>query len=391
MDNLFDKLRTNPQTQYPLGTFSAAISPLENMLGGLAQKRQKISGLKGIGFSDEEAKSLASLPDNMFETILKGLGQRGYSPSSSLQQLTPEGAQLNQPGLQELSQGPSSIRNILSMPTSAENREERKLFLKEKQIANQEKAKDREETIRLFKETAPYREKTLEAKNSAQAVLDDLSRMKELESGDAQLDTPGYIEFLERSGLDIPALMKPESEEFNKLRQTQLRDARQYFGGRVTNFEMDQFLKSIPSLNQSPEGRKRVIANMERINKLKVKTADVMRKIIKENGGVPPLDLAEQVDERMKKYRDRFAEEFKTDLKRKVPQSQSPYITAMQAIAGSAVPTVGKGIKGALGGALGGALVGGLTGGLPGAGLGALRGASLGGGLGTLGGLTNLF
>jgi hypothetical protein len=32
--------------------------------------------------------------------------------------------------------------------------------------------------------------------------------MKELESGDAQLDTPGYIEFLERSGLDIPALIE---------------------------------------------------------------------------------------------------------------------------------------------------------------------------------------
>src|SRR5690606_23151303 len=115
------------------------------------------------------------------------------------------------------------------------------------------------------KDTAPYRTKVLEEKSAAQNVLDDLERMKELESGDAQLDTPGYVEFLERSGLNIPALMNPESEEFQKLRQTQLRDAKQYFGGRVSNFEMDQFLKSIPSLNQSPEGRKRVIANMERI------------------------------------------------------------------------------------------------------------------------------
>jgi hypothetical protein len=31
---------------------------------------------------------------------------------------------------------------------------------------------------------------------------------------------------------------------------------------------------------------------MERINQLKVKTADVMRKVIKDNGGVPPLDLS---------------------------------------------------------------------------------------------------
>jgi hypothetical protein len=45
--------------KYPLGSFSAATAPLEGLLGGIAQKRSKISGLKGLGFSEDEAKSVS--------------------------------------------------------------------------------------------------------------------------------------------------------------------------------------------------------------------------------------------------------------------------------------------------------------------------------------------
>ncbi len=344
-----------------------------------SQLGNMIRGLQGLGFSDQESQSLSSLPEPVLQTVLKGLSQRGFGGGLGALQDQPQQPIVGTEGIgnYEQPQQPQNIRDILGMPTLHEQREDKKLALKEKQIGNQE-------VRAAYKDTAPYRTKVLEEKSSAQNVLDDLERMKELESGDAQLDTPGYVEFLERAGLNIPALMNPESEEFQKLRQTQLRDAKQYFGGRVSNFEMDQFLKSIPSLNQSPEGRKRVIANMERINKLKVKTADVMRKIIKENKGVPPLDLAEQVEEHMGPEREKIAEQFKKELKREVPKGQNQYVTALQALGGSALSTVGKSLPGAAAGAV----AGGIYGGLPGAGLGALAGGT---GSSILSGLKNLF
>jgi predicted transcriptional regulator with HTH domain len=336
---------------------SSLADALQALASGYVSQRYRQSemnkmsqGLQGLGFSPEESRSLSTLPEPLLQTILKGLGQRGMGGGSSmgLQSISPEtqqslaqisgvsGEQIpGQASSQQSMQPQMTIRDILGQPTLHEQRENKKLALKERQI-NQQEIRE------AYKATSPYRTKIYEEASSAKNVLDDLKRMKELETGDASLDTPGYVEFLERSGFDIPALMKPESEEFQKLRQTQLRDARQYFGGRVTNFEMDQFLKSIPSLNQSPEGRKRVIANMERINKLKVKTAETARKIIKANGGIPPLDLQEQIDEKMEPERERVAQEFKQDLKRKVPAAQNQYTTAIQAGLGSVIGAPGK-------------------------------------------------
>lgn len=375
----------NLQQKQPQPSIADALQSIAQQYVQNKQQRSQLGnmmrGLQGLGFSDQESQSLSSLPEPVLQTVLKGLSQRGFSGGIGALQGQPQQPIVGTENIGNFEQPlqpqqPQSIRDVLAMPTLHEQREDKKLALKEKQLGNQE-------VRAAYKDTAPYRTKVLEEKTAAQNVLDDLERMKELETGDAQLDTPGYVEFLERTGLNIPALMNPESEEFQKLRQTQLRDAKQYFGGRVSNFEMDQFLKSIPSLNQSPEGRKRVIANMERINKLKVKTADIMRKIIKENKGIPPLDLAEQVEERMGPEREKISEQFKKDLKREVPKGQNQYVTALQALGGSALSTAGK----ILPGAAAGAAAGGLIGGLPGAGIGALGGAAPS----ILSGLKNLF
>lgn len=377
----------NQQRQQQMPSIADAVQSIAQQYVQNKQQRSQLSnvmrGLQGIGFSPEESKSLSSLPEPVLQTVLKGLSQRGFGGGlNALQGVQPQDQVPGTENLDINQQQPQTIRNALSMPTLHEQREERKLGLKEKQI-------DQQEIRNAYKDTAPYRTKVLEEKSAAQNVLDDLDRMKELETGDAQLDTPGYVEFLERSGFDIPALMKPDSEEFQKLRQTQLRDAKQYFGGRVSNFEMEQFLKSIPSLNQSPEGRKRVIANMERINKLKVKTADIMRKIIKDNKGVPPLDLSEKVEERMGPEREKIAEQFKKDLKREVPKGQSTYATAIQALLGNIAGGLGSGIGKAFSGAAKGAALGGSYGALGGPG-GAFGGALTGAGLGALGGLGGL-
>jgi len=242
-----------------------------------------------------------------------------------------------------------------------------------------EKMTQRQE-LEAFKLTKDERKEITQAGRQAIENLEDLNRIDELNK-EGKLDTAGYTQFLERSGLDIPALMNPQSQEFKKLETAFLRNAQSYVGGRVTNYEMSQFLKSIPSLSQSPEGRNRVIANLKRINRAAVLYNDALKEVMKENRNVPPLDLDGRIDEKVSKRRDQILEQFKKDLAKPVPKGQNKWITALQAGAGSLV----SGIPGALKGAGKGALLGAAAGRLGGPG-----GMAGGAGLGAIGGLLGI-
>lgn len=216
-----------------------------------------------------------------------------------------------------------------------EEREERKLAQKE--------ISDR------FKNTKEVRKEIFDKTRTAKTKLRDLERFEELEG---YIDTPGYVEFLKRAGLDIPALMNPESQEFEKIAQGFLRDAKNVFGGRISNYEVEQFLKTIPSLSQSPEGRKRVIAGLKQLARGDLAYNEALREIMKENNNVPPDDLLEQIGDRIDDKLDKIAELFKKDLAKPVPEGQNRFITALQAGAGSVVGLPGSIIK-AVGGLLG--------------------------------------
>lgn len=196
-----------------------------------------------------------------------------------------------------------------------------------------------------FKETKKEREEIIHKAQTARQNLQDLNRMDELEK-EGKLDTPGYVEFLKRVGMDIPALMEPGSEEFQKIAQTFMRDAKTYLGSRISNFELEQFLKTIPSLSQSPEGRKRVIANLKRFNRVSLEYNKTRKEIMEENKGVPPLDLLEKIDDRIEGKLDAISEQFRRDLSRPVPKGQNKFITSLQAGAGSVVGFPGKLVKG---------------------------------------------
>lgn len=399
-------LRRNFQPQQK----SPIVSGLEGLMSGFNQQSQAIQkqkntsqALEGLGFAREESEALSRLPEPVLLNVMKQLSERGYSGapqggasqggSPQMQQIEqmfnanessptqdtlqgmsdqlrmPEGMRKlgmeNQQPFQQQQmqqqqqpfqqQQPKTAAEALRMQPRREQREEQKLAIQERKVLGQEKAQERQAIREAYKDTAPYRTKVLEAQKESQNVMSDLDRFKALESEDAALDTPGYYEFLKRSGLDIPALMKPESEEFIKIRQSFLRDAKTIFGGRVTNFEMEQFLKAIPDLSMSPEGRKRVIANMEKLNRLKIKEGDIMRKVIKANKNVPPADLQEQVTDQLEKEREKISEQFKKDLKRPVPASQNRLVTASQAILGSILGAPGTALGG-IGKLLGGAL-----------------------------------
>jgi hypothetical protein len=225
-----------------------------------------------------------------------------------------------------------------------------------------------------FKATKEFRHDLIQSRKDARGDLKDLSRLEDL-SKSGKLNSPGWIEFLHNSGLDIPALMSPESEEFQKIQQSFLKRAKQYFGSRVSNFEVEQFLKTIPSLSQSPEGRQRVIANLKNLARGAEEYYKTYEEIIKENNGIPPYDIEEEIERRIDPKIERLADKFKKDLEKPVPAGQNKFITGLGSVAGKAVGNLGKGLAGAAAGGIAGSAIGGL-GAIPGAAIGGLAGLS---------------
>jgi len=68
-------------------------------------------------------------------------------------------------------------------------------------------------------------------------------------------------------------------------------EARYSFGARVTNFELDIFLKRLPTLWNSKEGRKAVLRQMQIVNDLNRLHNNSLLEAMKKGGGIRKLDV----------------------------------------------------------------------------------------------------
>jgi hypothetical protein len=321
------------------------------------QKQKQLQGWEAIGVPAEQAEFITSQPEWLQKELIDRID---FSQLNRQQQQPYQQVKQAEPPLQE---GPSIPENKPG-----------------KQALFGAGKEQRKEVAQKFKETKQFRHDLLESRRAAKNDIKDLSRLEEL-SQSGKLDTPGYTEFLKRSGLDIPALTNPESEEFQKIQASFLRNAKQYFGGRISNYEVEQFLKTIPSLSQSPEGRSRVIANLKYVARAADERYKAYQEVLAEHGGVPPYDLEEQVENKSDKKLDTIYRQLKKDLEKPVPKGQNKFITAIQAGAGDLLGSIPSAIKGAGKGAIAGYTVGKFGGPV---------GTATGTALGALGGLTGL-
>jgi len=340
----FQKL---PGVTSEIADFLAALSPEERKyplqnLGSLMQLGQALGPQAAQHIQPQQAnqpgiQNLSELLSNpnqqglnqVSPLIAQALGKTPVQPASApVETGLPKGAASNQANL---------VSDIFTSPE--EKRKRRQEEREERKLAQKEKAE-------RFKITATERKEIADKAKSARQQLHDLDRLEELEKT-GKLDTPGYVEFLKRSGIDIPALMNPESEEFQKLAAGFLRDAKSVFGSRVSNYEIEQFLKTIPSLSQSPEGRKRVIANLKYLQRGNLAYAEALKEVTKENEGIPPYDLTEQIDDRIDSKLDKISQKFKADLEKPVPRSSPKLATALGSVLGSVVGFPGTLLKAA--------------------------------------------
>lgn len=140
-----------------------------------------------------------------------------------------------------------------------------------------------------------------------------LSRMEEL-SNKGDLSTPMMKKTLDMFGLPLGVLNNPDSEEFAKLEADYLRDVRTLFPGRVTNYEVQSFMKGIPTLSNTKEGRDAILRNRRIMNEAKKLKYEAYKDILKENRGTKPRNLGLLLEERTSKEMDRLAKEFRSGM-----------------------------------------------------------------------------
>lgn len=102
----------------------------------------------------------------------------------------------------------------------------------------------------------------------------------------------------------------PDIEEFEKLSADFVKNAKQYFGSRLTDADLRVFMQTLPTLMQTDAGKKKVIENLSSLNELAQIESKAARSIIRDNGGIPPIDIEQQVKDKIADRVDRVAKRF---------------------------------------------------------------------------------
>lgn len=132
--------------------------------------------------------------------------------------------------------------------------------------------------------------------------------MKDAKSG--KLSTPLMIKTLDFLGLPLSVLRNPTTEEYAKLQNDYVRDVSKIFPGAIKNFEIESYLKTIPTLLNSDEGKVLVGNNIKLINKAVKTKYSAMKDILKENQGVVPRNLDIAVNDRIRDELEEIRENF---------------------------------------------------------------------------------
>lgn len=146
---------------------------------------------------------------------------------------------------------------------------------------------------------------------------------------DEDLIGPTASVFLDALGIPLGALENPSSELYHKLSQDLLKGLPETYGSRILKVEVDNFLKTIPTLMNSADGRRMIASNMLKLGELKEVYYNQMRKEQKEylDTGKPlPKDFQQRVFDQVKPQIDRINNEFvKLSEITSVPKGTVPY------------------------------------------------------------------
>lgn len=343
---------------------SSGLQQLAQTQLGQIQQRKSAQGLAALGIPLQEALTIAGLPDKLQGLVVKnylsaaesqGLNDalaalRGEAPAegsaaqnfyqqaaptqpaalSALQNMAPqEGKQVSIP--QNVPKSPEiptynepqnkvkEQQRLSDLLKKSRLSPEHRLKIEALQQAkdfHKEKLSAKEQEI-VAKETKPFYDEITKGARAANNNNKRLDRMQELvERGNLVGSAWGSLfdaafNGIFGAGIDFHSLLHPDSQEFRKLSNDFLKDAKDTFGSRLTNYDVKTFLATVPTLSQTDAGKLRVIRNLRSFNEAALARKKAMDEVIKENGGRRPANLDTLVDERIAPQLDEMARKFK--------------------------------------------------------------------------------
>lgn len=228
----------------------------------------------------------------------------------------------NQPGFDDLDEL-QQYRAFTSGGVSGTNAE-RESKLRGEQLKRQEAGFDKSyEAQKDF-----INETTDKYKGFETEMKPKLMQMQKINS-DEDLIGPTSSVFLETLGIPLGALEDPSSELYNKLSLDLLKGLPETYGNRILKVEVDNFLKTIPQLVNSANGRRMIASNILKLGEMKEVYYNQMRKQQRsalDTGKPLAKDFQQSVFDQVKPQIDRINEEFvKLSEVKSVPKGSIPF------------------------------------------------------------------
>lgn len=327
--------RTTPQPD----TLSTGIGQgLSSILEGLAQG--KVKQLQGQQFEQAGLPAiLAQLDPQVQAAYLRqyGAAQEKYR-KEQLENLGEEEiqnsltAEANIPQEVDNAVEEDEISSLTSLKESPLSNQKIKIDALEQRLQNKriptkarEKIRERfdkekesyvKQRNRAFDKTQEIRSEITDNAQRAQEIMDVVERNLELvKSGN--MNKAGTIKALENLGLDTSALLENDTQEFIKNNSLFLKDLKSIFGGRISNSEMNAFMKGVANEYQSPEGQRRILESFKKAASAGLARFNAMDKIIDAHGGIPTETLKTDIQKVVGKDLQKIKKDYLKELRKK--------------------------------------------------------------------------
>lgn len=123
---------------------------------------------------------------------------------------------------------------------------------------------------------------------AAQADKDNLNILSQLSD---QISGIHRLNIHPQTGeLIVPALASPEAQRYVKTINDFTKNAKDSYGARVTNFDLTQFMKRLPTLANTKEARRQIIEQLQIINDINRARYEELDRVIDAHGGLRGID-----------------------------------------------------------------------------------------------------
>jgi hypothetical protein len=219
---------------------------------------------------------------------------------------------------QRLEQGGKRIESSETLAKQRLAQNERRLGLSEKKLGLEEE----KPAIKDAQKFATSLQDEVRGGHRTRARMGKILKLGQTGKINSPLIVTALDAFKDKFGLDATGLLTPETQELQKVIAEQITGLKAIFP-RATNLDLQAFMRSVPSLVQSQAGRERVAGDILQLLEMPEREFAILRDIKRANGGKLPVDVRDQIEERMAPEWDKFEERFNGTAQQVAQPSQT--------------------------------------------------------------------